>query len=72
MVKADITGPGGVAWQLQARIGRPFNRRAHVTLERDEDRRYERAQTYRVHVEVASVESLDTPQIVDYEFRIQD
>ena len=71
-IKADITGPDGVTWGPQVRIGSPFNRRALVILERDDGRPYERAQTYRVHVEVVSVESPDTPQIVDYEFRIQD
>ncbi|MEO2004497.1 MAG: hypothetical protein ABGY41_10385 [Candidatus Poribacteria bacterium] len=70
--RADITGPDGVTWQPHLGIGGSRNRRTYVTLLRDEARPYERAQTYRVHVEVVSVESLDTPQVVDYEFRIQD
>ncbi len=64
---ARITGPHGKSWEPEASAGL-----YGFSLARRPDAPYERAQTYRVHVEVTFVVAPDDPRIYDYQFRIQD
>jgi hypothetical protein len=64
---ARITGPDGETWEPRVRI-----LTNGFSLARVRDTVFERAQTYRVHVEVTFVIAPRDPQTYDFQFRVQD